>query len=348
MKLKEFLNNRQLETQHQDGSFNVIADSSNTDTPRSLGLVVFTGMGLELLEMLNLMPWNKGKTIEYLKSKQESNGGISKGLAEYKCYNDRGVTRLVDAYYGAIGLDVLNQELQDKVGLIKWISKCQNNDGGFGLNADFCPSDLDSTYKALFLLNLLGENIPIPKNFKEAIIENEEYNLKFKCRQLDSKNFDEIRYLRRIALPIYKNFIKDGEFRVIKELIKWIGDNLLFSSNYKHSGALIILDGFGTCGPKARAYTALANSINIQTRVLHIYGHGVAESKVDGKWVMIDPMFYDYGKNLDGELKSAMEIHNNYLQVNKNWTVFGDFRYKEYSIENPESDLMEKVTSSDN
>jgi len=56
---------------------------------------------------------------------------------------------------------------------------------------------------------------------------------------------------------------------------------------------------------------------------------------------MMDPMFYDYGHDENGNLKSAFAIHENFLRKGKNWTVFGDFRYESFNIEQPSGSLAE-------
>jgi hypothetical protein len=332
-KLRAFLKERQQNTQRRDGSFNNKAEKQGGQTPRSVGLVSYTGMGLKILELLGLKPWNQKKTIYFLKKHQQKDGGVSKGLGIYKKYNDRKMTRMADAYYAVMGLSSLGQGIRNRKVLFRWVKKCQCREGGFSRRPDLCPPDLDATYQALFILKSMGLGLPRPR--KSLLRKRQRYTrvLKYPCKQIFQNDPDELQYLLRIAIPIYNRYIGQGEFKTACKLAQWVGDNLVFCSNYKQSGALTIIDGFATCGPKARCYVSLANGCGIESRMLYIIGHGCAESKINGKWVMMDPMFYDYGHNKKGNLKSAIQIHLNHLSGGREWTVFGDFRYESFCIE---------------
>jgi hypothetical protein len=337
--LLSFLRDRQKKTQHKDGSFNFKNEKKGGDTPRSVGLVCYTGMGLKTLETLEVPPWKSRKSAAYLHGRQEIDGGFSKGMGVFKTYYDRRITRIEDAYWAVTGLKSLGENVKNPKGLARWIELCLRSDGGFSRRPDYCPSELNAVFCAVSVLCALRETVPAPKSPVEPARENDKHELKYTCAQIDPKNFDEIRYLRRIAKPLYDRFIASGEIEVAKQILIWVGDNLLFTPNYKHSGALIIIDGLATCGPQARAYVSLANAVDIESRMVYIRGHGVAESRIKGRWIMMDPIFYDWGHDISGNLKSAFQIHQNAMAKKPAWTPFGDFRYLEYSIQLPDASL---------
>jgi len=334
-KLIEFLTARGTDTQRKDGSFDERKLPHDTETPLTVGLVWFTGMGLDTLKLLGTNAPLAEKAQTYFMNAQQKNGGISKGLGVYHCYDDRGACRMQDAYYATIGLSALGGQFANPDGLAAWVKSCQHADGGFGRRPEECPTDMEATWQAHFVLSFLKKPFPVPEKAEIPLCDTNAPAPKFTTEQVSTKNADENQYLYRIAKPIYDKYIGQGEFAVAKALLFWVNDNLVFLSNYNHSSAQIIIDGLATCGPHGRAYVGLANSVGIRSRVCGIYGHGLAESKINGKWVMIDPMFADWGRNEKGELQSALRIHENFLEKGRFWTKFGDWRYESFKLEKP-------------
>jgi prenyltransferase beta subunit len=337
-KLKHFMEARQTFNMRRDGSFTVRHEPEG-ETPTNVGLVCHTGMGLVILKSLGLAPLDEQKTLEYLLTKQRDHGGIAKGLGVYNKYDGRNVARMPDAYWAVRGLHALDRSVKDPKALAKWIASCLHNDGGYGRRPELCPTEMDATCQALVILKHLGEAAPEPEKPITPVRETGNDTLVFKCEPVFEEYPDEVRYLARIAKPIYDKYIGEGEFAAAYQLMKWVGDNQVFCSNWKHSGALTIVDGYATCGPKGRCYVSLANVAGIESRMLHLKSHGASESKINGKWVMMDPMFYDYGRDEEGNLKSALAIHMNYLKKGKEFSHFGDFRYENLRIEKPDGHL---------
>lgn len=345
-RLGAFLLERQVDSKWQDGSFNMLRAEADGDTPRTVGLTVFTGMGLITLRTLGLEPWDPKKSAGYLHGNQQFDGGFSKGGGQYRAYDDRDVCRMDEAYFAVMGLKTLGEPVLDKPGLVRWIGSCQKPDSGFGRRPDECPSDLDATYQALAILSELKTTIPGPSGSAFPERNQEEHRLKYKCRQITADNFEEIRFLRRIAGPIRDRFSGQGEFGVARQLMKWVFDNLLFCSNYNHSGANTIIDGYATCSPRGRAFTALCCSVDIPARVIHAQGHGLAEAFAGGRWILFDPMFDDFAHDEEDKPRSAIEVHDHFIKtggLEGNWTHFGDFRYEEFSIEKPDSEDPWKI-----
>ncbi len=334
-KVKSFLTERQRDTQYKDGSFVIKKNISNTDTPSNNGLVPYTGMGLAILEALNVQPWNKEKTVKYLLGNQQKNGGFSKGLGVYREFDDLKITRMTDTYWAIVGLSCLGEEIKNKELVAAWVKKHLHDDGGYSRLVALCPTDMVATYKAIYILNAIEAEFPSPLVARRPVKDTSRYEIKYYCDQIEEQDHSQIRYLRRISKPIYDKYISDGELKVALMLMNFSADYNLFTSNQKKNSAKILLDGFSTCSPTGRAYIGLANSVDIESRALHVFGHGLAESKINGKWVMIDPILRDYGHDGKGNLKNALEIHQNYLDKGENWTIFGDWRYESFGLEKP-------------
>ena len=340
--LSQYLLERQSDTDRQDGSFNWKKEAHDGDTPRNVGLLLYTGMGLSILPLLNLAPWNADKSADYILNLQEKNGGFSKGLGVYKAYDDQHVTRMTEAYYAALGLTALDLPVQNPTGLQTFIESCLQPDGGFARLASDTPADMEATFFALATLQNIDAPFPAPAYPIEPVHQTNHIIPKALCPQFTSGDQDELRYLARIGKPLYNKHIRQGEWAVITALREWVAKACLFTSNYSHSGAQIIIDGLATCGPQGRAYTALANASGIETRMLYIKGHGLAESKINGRWTMVDPIFSDIGQDEHNELKSAWQIRQHFLKkTGKDWTHFGDFRYEEFELQKPDGTLVE-------
>lgn len=339
-KLVAFLKSRQTITQRKDGSFNEQNLAPNLETPQAVGMVFFTGMGLDALKAMGAACAMPDKAAAFLKGAQQKDGGIGKGLGRYHCYDDRGASRMQEAYYAGTGLSALGVGFADRKGLENWIKGCLKPDGSFGRRPEMCPSDMEATYQALFVLSFLKAPFPLPEKPVSPRREGDAPAPAFACEQVNAQDPDDVRYLYRIAKPLYDKNIGQGESAVARALMFWVNDNLLFCSNWNHSGAQTIIDGLGSCGPHGRAYTALANSVGIQSRVLTVNGHGLAESRVNGKWVMIDPMFADWGRDEKGELMSGLDIHIHFIDRGRYWTRFGDWRYESFSVEEPDGEAI--------
>lgn len=277
------------------------------------------------LRLLGLEPEDKQKTVDYLYRCQRDDGGFSKGMGEYRKYDDRGVARLDDAYYAVKGLQSLDEMIPNALLLSQWVLGSQNPDGGFGRGRHMCPSEMPATMRALVVLDACGIDVKNMHSGHNVETENiiEDLGMPYVCEQVDPCNPGEVRYLKRIALPIRK-----------KQLMEWVGNNLVFSSNYTHSGALTIIDGYGACGPKARAYVSLANAAGIRSRMIYLKGHCASESLIDGRWTVIDPMFYDYARDGGGRPVSAAYVREH--RADDSHTHFGDWRYERLEVENPD------------
>ncbi|MGE5855087.1 MAG: prenyltransferase/squalene oxidase repeat-containing protein, partial [Syntrophaceae bacterium] len=252
--LVAFLNVRQTNSQRKDGSFEEQDLAPNTEVPQAVGMVFYTGMGLAALKTLGKACPMPGKAAAYLRGAQRKDGGIGKGLGRYHCYDDRDISRIQEAYYASLGLSALGERFADEKGLERWVRGCLRPDGGFGRRAGDCPPDMEATYQALVTLFFLKAAFPAPEKVASPAREPDAPAPPFICEQVDAGDPDQVRYLYRIGKPIYDRNIPQGELAAARALVSWVNDNMLFCSNWNHSGAQALIDGLGACGTQARSY----------------------------------------------------------------------------------------------
>ncbi len=347
VKILEWLKDRQL-TQFGNGSFGFRKVEFDLATPEGNGYTYSTGMGLYLLSVLGGKAADTAKSAKYLMELQQKDGGFTMGLGRYREYNDRNQGRISDAYWALQGLSLLRVAIPDTAALVEWVTACQRNDGGFGRRPSFSPSEMEATFDAVAIFKQIGKPLPTPRNPENPVRDTIIIKPQFVTDQMNPENPDEMRYLYRIAMPIYKKFIVNGEKEVALKLSEWVNDNVVFGDQYSKSSADALLQGYGACGSQARCYVGLANIVGIQSRMLHVEGHSAAESKINGRWAVIDPMFNDYAHDPRGifslnpqeNMYSAIRVHDNYLMNgDKKLTIFGDWRYSTFSLEKPDGNV---------
>ncbi|OGS35578.1 MAG: hypothetical protein A2293_07470 [Elusimicrobia bacterium RIFOXYB2_FULL_49_7] len=310
-------------------------------TPEGKGSILTTGLALSSLALLGVAPDQPEKNLTYILNQQQTSGEFSKGMGLNREYNDRHIGRMTEAAAALQGLNILVGFPKDPAGLTSWISSCQTPDGAFG-GRPGNPSDMPAVYDAVLALTLLKQPIPIPAKPVEPILDTVTFKPAFFTEQMNPNDADEMRYLFRIVRSVKAKSSTATEWAFALKLMEWVNDNMIFGETRNHSGAAIILAGFGMCGPQARAYVSLANMAGIQSRRIGLAGHSATESLINGKWVVIDPVFNDYGHDCEGNLYSAWDIHENFLKNGDiKLTVFGDWRYENIETEMPNGNVWE-------
>ena len=313
--------------------------------PVAVSYTASSGYAVAALRLLGSDMGDLEALTSFLAGQQHASGGFLTGMGDYGAYRERSAGRMLETEWAIVGLRIsLGDEAWandrgassfDRARLLGWLRTCQNPDGGFARSPDALvrPSEMQSTAGALRILTSLDEEVPLPESPRRPLREELPSTVEFGASSVyfQPEQRGQALYVHRLVGPLRAAYPDDDEAAALV-IMSWLNASLTFGASTRRESALIYEHGYGNCGTQSLALVGFLEAVGIRARFIEVEGHNACEAFIDGRWVLLDPMFNGVFRHPDGRPYSALEVHERHLRGEPDVTTFGDFRYATFTV----------------
>ncbi|MEM3019484.1 MAG: prenyltransferase/squalene oxidase repeat-containing protein [Candidatus Bathyarchaeia archaeon] len=145
--IEGFLAERILSLRRPDGSFGTT--DVDVEAPSEF---LSTFMATELLKMLGI-PWDSKKTVDWLLSHQNEDGG----------FGGYGRSNLRSTFHAVAALNNLGYSIESMKEVVAFVRSCELPSGGFSVVTEASTPYMEDVYCGVLLLDLVGERCAYPR-----------------------------------------------------------------------------------------------------------------------------------------------------------------------------------------